>query len=90
MRSSIFYVVCFLLFLLAMGFCIFYFLFPLVNNYLQISITVFAIMTTVFFFFSCLVTPGYLNKKVDGEFLLMLTRFDPKSLCPFCEVVQTP
>jgi len=47
-------------------------------------------MTTVFFFFSCLVTPGYLNKKVDGEFLLMLTRFDPKSLCPFCEVVQTP
>ena len=39
---------------------------------------------------SWLVSPGYLEKKVEGEFLLLLTKFDPKSLCPFCEVVQIP
>ena len=46
--------------------------------------------TLLFYMLSWLIAPGYLKKNVDGEFLLYLTKFDPKHLCPFCEVVQNP
>jgi len=48
------------------------------------------VLSFLFFLLSWLLSPGYLEKKADGEFLLLLTRFDPKALCPFCEVVQNP
>jgi hypothetical protein len=34
--------------------------------------------------------PGYLNKKAEGEILLLLTKFDPSSLCPYCEIAKEP
>lgn len=51
---------------------------------------VLTLSTLVFFTLSCALSPGYLAKRADGEFLLLLTKFDAESLCPFCEVVQQP
>lgn len=57
------------------------------DEYWRISLSIFAIFTGISFILSWMVKPGYLKKKAEGEFLLLLTKFDPKSLCPFCEVV---
>lgn len=56
----------------------------------RICISIFASCTGLSFILSWVVSPGYITKKAEGEFLLLLTRFDPNTLCPFCEIVQIP
>lgn len=68
-----------------------YVLYPNISaRSLKLSISILAICTFITFILSWLITPGYLQKKAEGEFLLLLTKFDPNTLCPFCEVVQIP
>ena len=55
--------------------------------YWRVFLNLTAALTSVLYIISWLVNPGYLNKKADGEFMLLLNKFDPNSLCPFCEVV---
>ncbi|CDW90669.1 dhhc zinc finger domain containing protein [Stylonychia lemnae] len=60
------------------------------QQYLRIFLNLSAAITGILYLLSWIVNPGYLGKKIDGEFMLLLNKFDPNSLCPFCEVVQNP
>lgn len=88
MKKSVAYVYAFLVFMITIAICIYSFLFPNMNNdYYKITLIIFGFLTSFSFLLSWMITPGYIEKKAEGEFLLILTKFDPKSLCPFCEVV---
>jgi len=66
------------------------------NTTISILVNSFFLMSFVFFLCSWLISPGHLKKKADknsqkmGNFLILLQKFDPQSLCPYCKVVRTP
>jgi len=47
------------------------------------------ILSWVFFLFSWLKNPGYLEKDPSINFLEIIEEFDPNHLCPECEVIRT-
>lgn len=88
MKKSVVYLYFFIFFIAVILIFFFTVLYPNLNgDYWRVSITIFASCTSLSFILSWIVSPGYLLKKAEGEFLLLLTRFDPNTLCPFCEVI---
>jgi hypothetical protein len=91
MKKSVAYVYFFICFFTIMVVFFASVLYPnLKDDYWRLSLSIFAVLTCITFLSSWIKSPGYLNKRAEGEFLLLLTKFDPKSLCPYCEVVQVP
>jgi hypothetical protein len=88
MKKSVSYLFLFIIIMAVIILFIMSILYPNLDGaYWKISLAILSITTGLTFILSWFVSPGYLTKKAEGEFLLLLTKFDPKSLCPFCEVV---
>jgi len=60
------------------------------SHKLQGIIAVELLVSFLFFVMANQVSPGTIQRTLEGEILLLLTKFDPKTLCPTCEVVQLP
>ena len=85
MKGSKGNIVCFIIFFGIFMLTLNYFFFPTLNqNYWKLTSNVLAIFSCLFFIASWIIPPGYLEKKSEGEFLLLLTKFDPRCLCPYC------
>ena len=91
MKKSVAYLYMFIVFMLLISTIIVVFIYPnLQSSPWRVSIASFGFLASILFLLSWTVVPGYITKRAEGEFILILNKFDPKTLCPFCEVVKVP
>ncbi len=62
------------------------------NTISTFFVDMFYVLSLVFFLLSYLINPGTLQKSTNEKvnFLRLLSKFEAKCLCPYCEVVVTP
>ena len=78
MKKSALYVSLFMFFFTIMVIFVTSILYPNVRNESwRLSLGIFAALTAISFLMSWLSKPGYLKKAAEGEFLLLLIKFDP-------------